>query len=144
MHSNQKRYSTVRPVLKANRDRKKDKGPLGGTKSRANVNRVSDKEKRDFDIALSSMMYHDGDSSSDDVGWAFDEEDENMKPAAGGSIYVKKEEEEEPAAVLTYHPAAAVNGDRTAQRSLQKATSSKMARALDRIRQQQQQILHMC
>ncbi len=89
------------------------KSLVAGTNSRANINQpVSDKVDRDFDFALSSI--YDGDSSFAEYGGAV--------VASGFAEY----------------PTEQFPVDECQQTS-HMSTSNKTARALERIRQQQQQ-----
>ncbi len=95
------------------REMKKAKSPLAGTKPRANINQpVSDKMNRDFDFVISCLY---GDSSFAEYG---------------GTV----------ASGFAEYPAERFSVD-DCQQTLHMSTSNKMARALDRIRQQQQQVL---
>jgi hypothetical protein len=113
MHSNQKRYSMVGGIRKKQREMKKVKSLVAGKNPRVNINQpVSYKVDRDFDFALSSI--YDGDSSFAEYGGAV---------ASGFAEY----------------PTEQFPVDEC-QQTLHMSTSNKMAMALERIRQQQQQV----
>ncbi len=114
MHSNQKRYSMVGGIRKKQREMKNVKRLVAGTNPRVNINQpVSDKVDRDFDFALSSI--YDGDSSFAEYGGAV--------VASGFAKYSTEQFSVD-----------------ACQQTLHMSTSNKMAMALERIRQQQQQV----
>ena len=114
MHSNHKRYSQVGATRKMQRGMQKVKSLVAKTNPRANINQsVSGRMDRDFDFAVSSI--YDGDSSFAEYSGTVE--------ASGFAEY----------------PTEQFPVDEC-QQTLHMSTSNKMAMALERIRQQQQQV----
>jgi hypothetical protein len=114
MHSNHKRYGQVGDIRKKQREMKNVKRLVAGTSPRTNINQpVSGRMDRDFDFALSSI--YDGDSSFAEYSGTVE--------ASGFAEY----------------PTEQFPVDEC-QQTLHMSTSNKMAMALERIRQQQQQV----